>query len=710
MTAATSTGSGQAMRRCPVCGASTPANDEYCIDCGSSATTSTPVATAAAPTTAAGGVASGRSGAATQQPAATAAATAAMSPCPKCGRARRPDARFCPFCGETLSSGALRMGQVLGGRYRITGTIGGGGMGAVYRAVDVNLPTREEPEGRSCAIKAILDTTDPELLAAAAAEREMLIRLDHPSIVRIYDIINYNGVPFIVMALVKGTGWKGLVRQAGGQLAPEQAVRLTLDILPAFQYLHHRMPPVVYRDFKPDNAIEVQEDDGSVREILIDLGTAVEYVPGQQVQAWGTVGYAPPEVHGVCEQTPAMDVYTIVSTLAELVGLDLEGWQQGGVPPSDQWPVPPELYDLIARGRSRAPGERFATIDELREQLEGVGRFIAGSSGADGGHGNAVVPVQSRLFTGSIGNRTTARIAALPAANTADPAAPALEQARALITAGRYTQALNAADAALAANPNSSDAHLVRAAALTNLGRNDEARGDLTVAEQQGTPATRWRSLIVEAQLAQAAGDVVVAERLYAELMRLVPGEVLPKQALADLYRNTGRYPQALYLYKRVVQADPANAEAVLGMADALVALDQPEQAITVLDRVSENAVRFVDAQLRLVELYLGRVEQEPEALNRAAGAILALGDRVQSARFYRLVGDWWYAAYRLARRKALPSIDRWPDGESHTVTDRRTLAQRCRQAYRRYLRQDPEAPDADAVLERIYLEVDEWL
>jgi len=220
----------------------------------------------------------------------------------------------------------------------------------------------------------------------------------------------------------------------------------------------------------------------------------------------------------------------------------------------------------------------------------------------------------------------------------------------------------------------------------------------------------RWRTLVVEAQAAEAAGDAANAERLFQELIRLVPGEVLPKQALANLFLQTGRYQDALALYGRVVGADPANAEAILGLADSLVAIGHPDEAITALDRVSENAVRFVDAQLRLIGLYLERVEQHPDDLDRAGEAIASLGGRVQSSEFFRLLGDWWFTAYNLARRRGLPQIDHWPDGESHNVRDRRAIASRCRTAYRRYLRQEPDAADGDAVLDRIYFEVDEWL
>src|SRR5204863_10058203 len=138
---------------------------------------------------------------------ATAAETQATTTYPKCGAPLRPHATFCRECGYRFTGIAtsqpstglaqLQVGQVFAGRYKIVSVAGGGVMGAVFKAVDTHLKTREEPEGRLAAIKAILNTDDPDLLAAAVEEREMLIRLDHPNIARIYDIVEENGIPYI---------------------------------------------------------------------------------------------------------------------------------------------------------------------------------------------------------------------------------------------------------------------------------------------------------------------------------------------------------------------------------------------------------------------------------------------------------------------------------------------------------------------------------
>jgi tetratricopeptide (TPR) repeat protein len=488
----------------------------------------------------------------------------------------------------------------------------------------------------------------------------------------------------------------------------------------------------------------VDDGNGRTRQVLIDLGTAMEYFPGEKREAWGTVGFAPPEIGGICEQPPSMDLFAIVSTLAALLGVDVNS-QGIGVPPRNEWPVSPEIYNLVSRGRDPDPRVRFQNVTELFDQLEGIQRFIQGQErariagrGTMGGRSTSpltgsLVPVQSTIITGRLTTTiqgTTGRISALPALSTADPAGQLLQGARDLISSGRYPEALQQIDAALKTHPASIDGYLLRAAALNNLGQTDAARESLAQADRLSTPATRWRTILVQAQAAEAARDYKKAESLYDDLVKLVPGEVLPKQALADIYRQTGRYQNAAELYGRVVSADPANADAVLGWADSLVALNQTGDAIAVLDAVNENALRYVDAQLQLIELYLARIDaylakqgrnvkslgqNNPDLqalwgdLGFAARAISGLNDKTESTHYYRLQADWWYAAYRLARAGKLPPNMEWPDKQPHKADNVAEIGESCRTAYRRYLQRAPDAPDSEDVLARIYFDVEEW-
>jgi hypothetical protein len=95
--------------------------------------------------------------------------------------------------------------------------------------------------------------------------------------------------------------------------------------------------------------------------------------------------------------------------------------------------------------------------------------------------------------------------------------------------------------------------------------------------------------------------------------------------------------------------------------------------------------------------------------LGLAAHAIAGLADRTESRHFYRLQAEWWYAAYQLARLNRLPPNMEWPDGQRHDATNAAQIAQVCREAYRRYLRRAPDAPDREDILARIYFDVQEW-
>ncbi|HYP19336.1 MAG TPA: zinc ribbon domain-containing protein, partial [Chloroflexia bacterium] len=136
--------------KCGVCGHDIPPGDDYCPNCGAPRSASVQL----------------------QAPGSAGAAEAPPGPttCPNCGAKLRPGARFCRECGTRFDSIAtdqksqgglsqLKPGQVLAGRYKIQSVIGGGGMGAVFKGVDMNLTSRAEPEGRQVAVKAILDTT-----------------------------------------------------------------------------------------------------------------------------------------------------------------------------------------------------------------------------------------------------------------------------------------------------------------------------------------------------------------------------------------------------------------------------------------------------------------------------------------------------------------------------------------------------------------------
>jgi tetratricopeptide (TPR) repeat protein len=206
---------------------------------------------------------------------------------------------------------------------------------------------------------------------------------------------------------------------------------------------------------------------------------------------------------------------------------------------------------------------------------------------------------------------------------------------------------------------------------------------------------------MVAAQIAEKSGNLDAAESFYRDLIRLVPGELTPRQKLANLLMTRKRYFEAADLYAQIVGADPANAEAILQWADALAALGKTDQAIQVLQRVGENAVRYVDAQMKMVRLLLKRGGADPGALNASAESLDIVRPRAQTPEFYRLLGDWWFEAYQLARKGQMKDITRFPaSSQRPTVPD---IAHQARDAYRHYLRVAPQSDDNEEVIGRIH-------
>src|SRR5215472_11640423 len=129
------------------------------------------------------------------------------------------------------------------GPYRITGTLGQGGMGVVYRAHDTRLD-------RPVALKMIRDSgADEAGRRRFLREAQSAARVNHTNICQIYDIGEDNGSPYLVMELLEGEPLSA--RLARGPIIPQEAVQITLCILSALSALHRC--GVVHRDLKPSN-------------------------------------------------------------------------------------------------------------------------------------------------------------------------------------------------------------------------------------------------------------------------------------------------------------------------------------------------------------------------------------------------------------------------------------------------------------------------
>ncbi|MEU4832784.1 protein kinase [Streptosporangium sp. NPDC023615] len=156
---------------------------------------------------------------------------------------------------------------IIGGRYRLLERIGRGGMGTVWRA-------RDEVLGRDVAVKEVIpspDLTGPEreiFTVRTLREARAAGRVGHPGVATVYDVIEEEGRPWIVMQLVDSRTLGAVVRE-DGPLPPMRVARIGLEVLNALVAAHHA--GVLHRDVKPDNVLLARDG----RAVLTDFGIAV---------------------------------------------------------------------------------------------------------------------------------------------------------------------------------------------------------------------------------------------------------------------------------------------------------------------------------------------------------------------------------------------------------------------------------------------------
>jgi serine/threonine-protein kinase PknG len=286
---------------------------------------------------------------------------------------------FCTKCGHPYSfTPKLRAGELVHGQYEVVGCLAHGGLGWIYLAVD------RAVSDRWVVLKGLLDTGDEDALAAAVSERRFLAEIEHPNIVRIYNFVEHldqrTGTldGYIVMEYVGGKSLKEIAnerRTANGKREPlpvGQAVAFAIEALEALGHLHSRN--LLYCDFKVDNALQ-QED----RLKVIDMG-AVRRMNDHDSAIYGTIGYQAPEVPEAGPSV-ASDLYTVARTLAVLT-FDFQGYTNVFV---DTLPAPDSIdvfsryesfYRLLVRATDPDPGKRFASAEEMADQLMGVLREV----------------------------------------------------------------------------------------------------------------------------------------------------------------------------------------------------------------------------------------------------------------------------------------------------------------------------------------------
>jgi serine/threonine protein kinase len=267
------------------------------------------------------------------------------------------------------------IGTTIGGRYEIVENIGEGGMGVVYKAIDKTLQ-------RPVAIKMLHPTHSNEMLKTRfQVEALVTAKLNHRSIVTLYDFFEAEGTHFLVMELLEGRTGKDLLEEKGVIPFPE-LIQMFRSVIDALACAHAR--GIIHRDIKPNNIMVTHS--GEVK--IMDFGIARAMDSPHMTQVGYTVGsalYMSPEQIKNQRVDARSDIYSLGITMFEMATGKtpfndpnfseyniLIGHLSSELPsPRTINPDIPEILEkAIIKATQKNPEDRFQTMEELGLALD----------------------------------------------------------------------------------------------------------------------------------------------------------------------------------------------------------------------------------------------------------------------------------------------------------------------------------------------------
>ncbi len=262
--------------------------------------------------------------------------------------------------------------------FEIQGELGRGGMGIVYKALQVQLK-------RVVALKIIRsgELASPSEQARFLAEAKAVAKLLDPRIVQIFHVGEAHGLPFLVLEYVEGGSLADRLKH--GPLPANEAAKLAETVARAVHVAHQR--DIIHRDLKPSNVLLTTDGAPKISDFGLAKALGDPQLTASRDAVLGTARYMSPEqawgFHRAGELGPPTDVYSLGAILYELLTgqtpfaseSDLEVlarlWSEEPQPPSALRPgVPRDLETICLKCLEKEPARRYASAEGLAADLE----------------------------------------------------------------------------------------------------------------------------------------------------------------------------------------------------------------------------------------------------------------------------------------------------------------------------------------------------
>ena len=287
---------------------------------------------------------------------------------------------------KSKGSGALEVGYVLQGRYEIREELGSGGFAVVYSAFDSTIERQVAIKVLNLKLLKRGEEETEQIRRRFLREAKLAARINHPSIVEIYDygLLDDQNRPYIIMEFLEGDDLEKILEEEGA-MDPRRLIPLYCDALHALDAAHQA--GIIHKDLKPANLFFAERGGRRERLKVVDFGIAHIDAPGEdRITTTGTMTgtpqYMPPEYLEEQEVSPRIDIYQMGLILVEaLCGVavveDSTPYQVAIAHMRREFRVPEAILEsplgeIFEKSTASDPDERYARAEEFARCLESV--------------------------------------------------------------------------------------------------------------------------------------------------------------------------------------------------------------------------------------------------------------------------------------------------------------------------------------------------